>query len=156
MAARPRPIVIVDTSVFLADAMSTTGAAAASQALAILPAVAHVVLCDEIRQEPDEKLTGRLGWTGAQILARYGPVFDAAVWVTPVAEESWHLGVVQGDPGDTMLPRAAEAVFTERPDLIDADQGRFVVSQNTRDLVPGSSYASFLFVTARELLDRLR
>lgn len=48
MAARPRPIVFVDTGVFLADAMSTTGAAVASQALAILPAVAHVVLCDEI------------------------------------------------------------------------------------------------------------
>ena len=156
MAARPRPIVVVDTSVFLADAMSTTGTAAASQVLAILPAIAHVVLCDEIRQELNEKLTEYLGWTEGQVLARYGPVFDVAVWVTPVAEQAWHLKVVHEDPGDTMLPRAAEAVFTERPDLIDVDQGRFVVSQNTSDLVPGSSYASFMFVTARELLERIK
>lgn len=156
MAARPRPIVVIDTSVFMKDAMSKTGTAAASQVLAILPAIAHVVLCDEIRQEVIEKLTEYLGWTEKQVLARYGPVFDVAVWVTPVEEQAWHLKVVQEDPDDTMLPRAAEAVFTERPDLIDANQGRYVVSENTSDLVPGSNYASFLFVTAHGLLERIK
>lgn len=156
MAARPRPIVVVDTSVFMKDALSRTGTAAASQALAVLPAIAHVVLCDEIRREVVEKLAEHLGWTEKQVLARYGPVFDAAVWVTPVDEQAWHLKVVQEDPDDTMLPRAAEAVFTERPDLIDVNQGRYVVSENTSDLVPGSGYASFMFVTARGLLERIK
>jgi len=88
--AKPRPIVVLDTSVFLKDAMSPTHKGAASQILAILPAIATIVLCDEIRQEILEKFSEILGWTEKQVMATYSPVFEAAIWVTPVPE--------QGDP----------------------------------------------------------
>jgi len=78
MAARP--VVIVDTSIFLADALSPTRRGAASQVLAILPAVAHVVLCEEIRDELATKLEEHLGWSEADMLATYGPVLDSARW----------------------------------------------------------------------------
>lgn len=61
-----RPIVIIDTSVFLADAVSPGRAGAATQILRVLPAVAHIALCDDIRRELFEKLTGDLGWTNAE------------------------------------------------------------------------------------------
>lgn len=63
--------------------------------------------------------------------------------------------VVQGDPDDTMLPRTAEAIFTENPALTEVDQGRFIVSENRKHLVPGTSYASFLFVTSHGLLEKM-
>ena len=71
---RPRPIVVIDTSVFLKDAMSPTHTGAASQILAILPAIATIVMCDEIRQEILEKFSEILGWTEKQVLTTYGPV----------------------------------------------------------------------------------
>ena len=152
---KSRPIVVIDTSVFIQDAMSKTHKGAASQALALLPGVATVVLCDDIRGEIIDKCADHLGWTEKQVLARYGPLFDAAVWVTPVEEQPWHQKVVQNDPDDTMLPRTAEAVFTQRGDLVGADQDRFIVSENRKHLVPGSNYASFMFVTSHGLLERI-
>jgi hypothetical protein len=150
--AKPRPIVVIDTSVFLKDAMSPTRSGAASQILAILPAIATIVMCDEIRQEILEKSFELLGWTEKQVATTYGPVLEAAIWVTPVPEQSWHLEVVHHDPDDTMLMRTAEAVFTEASDRIEADQLRFVVSENRRHLKPGTSYASFRCVTSHGLL----
>jgi hypothetical protein len=67
----PRPIVVIDTSLFLADAMSPGRSGAATQALRILPAAAHIALSDDIRRELFEKLTGDLEWTNAEVLARY-------------------------------------------------------------------------------------
>jgi predicted nucleic acid-binding protein len=148
----PRPIVVIDTSVFLSDALSPTRNGAASQILAILPAITTIVMCDEIRQEILEKFSALLGWTETQVVATYGPVLEAAIWVTPVPEQPWHLKVVHDDQDDTMLVRTAEAVFTEAPDLIKADQLRFVVSENRRHLKPGTSYASFRCVTSHGLL----
>ena len=135
--------------------MSKTRAGAASQLLAILPAIAHVVMCDEIRDEIIEKFADLVGWTEPQVLATYGPVFDAAVWVSPVDEQVWHLAVVNDDTGDTMLVRTAEAVYLQAFDLLDKDQQRFVVSENTNHLRPGTNYAGFLFVTAHGLLTEL-
>lgn len=48
---KPRPIVVIDTSVFISDALSRTQAGAASQVLAILPAVATIIMCEAIREE---------------------------------------------------------------------------------------------------------
>lgn len=153
--ARPRPIVVIDTSVFLKDAMSPTRKGAASQILAVLPAISTIVLCEEIRQEILQKLSELLGWTEDQVMTTYGPVFDAAIWVTPVAEEPQHLKVVGDDPDDTMLVRAAEAVFIEAADRLDVDQSRFVVSENRKHLKPGTNYATFLCVTSHGLLKTL-
>ena len=149
---RPRPIVVIDTSVFLKDAMSPAHRGAASQILAILPAIATIVMCDEIREEILEKFSEILGWTEKQVLTTYGPVLEAAIWVTPVPEQAWHRKVVHGDEDDTMLVRTAEAMFTEAPDRIEADQLRLVVSENKKHLRPGTSYASFLCVTSHGLL----
>ena len=73
-----RPILVLDTSIFLQDAFSKKRKGAASQLLALAPAVAHIVMCDEIRDEILEKFDEYLGWSKAQVLARYGPVLDAA------------------------------------------------------------------------------
>jgi predicted nucleic acid-binding protein len=151
---KPRPIVVIDTSVFLKDALSPTHRGAASQILAILPAIATIVMCDEIRQEILEKFSEILGWTEKQVLTTYGPVLEAAIWVLPVPEQPWHRKVVHDDD-DTMLVRTAEAVFTEAPDRIEAAQLRFVVSENKKHLKPGTSYASFLCVTSHGLLEAI-
>lgn len=153
---KPRPLVVIDTSVFLKDAMSPTHRGAASQVLAILPAIATIVMSDEIRQEILEKFSEILGWTEKQVLTTYGPVLEAAVWVLPVPEQSWHRKVVHDDTDDTMLVRTAEAVFTEAPDRIEVGQLRFVVSENRRHLKPGTSYASFLYVTSHGLLEAIK
>ena len=150
--AKPRPIVVIDTSVFLKDAMSPTHKGAASQILGILPAIATIVMCDEIRREILEKLSEVLGWTEKQVLTTYGPVLEAAIWVIPVPEQPWHRRVVHDDVDDTMLVRTAEAVFTEASDRIEADQFRFIVSENRKHLKPGTNYASFLCVTSHGLL----
>lgn len=150
----PRPIVIIDTSVFLADAASPRRSGAATQILRILPAVAHIALCDDIRRELFEKLTGDLEWTHAEVLDRYGVVLDAATWVAPVEERGDHLAFVKDDPGDTMLVRVAEAIYSdpEGLSLIAPGQGRFIVSHNRRHVRPGSNYAGFLAVTPHQLL----
>jgi hypothetical protein len=150
MAARP--IVIVDTSIFVADALSPTRRGAASQVLAILPAVAHVVLCDEILDELGGKLEELVGWSAADMWAIYGPVLGAALWVAPVAEREDHRRAVSDDAGDTMLVRAAEAVYADLPDIVEADQLRFIASANTTDLRPGADYAGFRFGTAHDVL----
>lgn len=54
-----------------------------------------------------------------------------------------------------MLLRTAEAVFIEASDVIEADQLRFVVSENRRHLTPGTNYASFRCVTSHGLLKAL-
>ena len=84
---RPRPIVVIDTSVFISDALSTTQKGAASQVLAILPAVATIIMCEDIREELTEKLVERLGWTRRQVAETYGPIFDVALWLVPVEEQ---------------------------------------------------------------------
>jgi hypothetical protein len=150
MAARP--IVIVDTSIFIADALSPTRRGAASQVLAVLPAVAHVVLCDEIVTELGAKLEEHLGWSAADMWAVYGPVLEAALWVAPVPERTDHRRAVNDDAGDTMLVRAAEAVYADLPDIVEADQLRFIASANTTDLRPGADYAGFRFGTAHDVL----
>ena len=72
-----RPILVLDTSIFLQDAFSKKRKGAASQLLALAPAVAHIVMCDEIRDEILGKFDQYLAWSKAQVLARYGPVLDA-------------------------------------------------------------------------------
>ena len=111
----PRPIVVIDTSVFLRDALSTSRAGAATQLLAILPAIAHVVMCNEIRDEVLTKAEEILGWPRRLTLERYGPLLSTAVFVTPVAEREDHRRVVHGDLDDTMFVRVAEAIYLEHP-----------------------------------------
>ena len=152
---RPRPIVIIDTSVFIQDALSPTRKGAASQVLVNLPALATIVLCDEIRDELVEKLVERFHWTEEQVLDTYGPVLNAAAWVVPVEEQPWHRKVVNDDPDDTMLPRTAEAVYVELASLIAEGQERFIVSENTKHLIPGAAYSGFLFTNAHGLLLRM-
>ena len=41
-------------------------------------------------------------------------------------------------------------------DRIEAAQLRFVVSENKRHLKPGTSYASFLYVTSHGLLEAIK
>lgn len=152
----PRPIVVIDTSVFVRHALSRTHMGAASQLLAILPVVAHIVTCDEIRDEIVEKLEEHAGWPRATTMAVYGPVFDAALSVAPVPEREDHRRIVYNDEDDTMLVRVAEAIYVELPALIAAGQLRYVVSENTRHLRPGSAYAGFLFGTAHDVLAVLK
>jgi len=147
--------VIIDTSVFIQDALSRTRKGAASQVLIALPTLATIVLCKDIRDELVEKLVAKFHWTERNVVDTYGPVLDAAVWVTPVEEQPWHRKVVKDDPDDTMLPRTAEAVFVEKMSLISPDQDRYIVSENSKHLVPGAAYSGFLFVTAHDLLLRM-
>ncbi len=79
-----------------------------------------------------EKAEAYLGWTDADVRAAYGPVFRAARWLTPVPQEPHHLRIVV--------------------DLLAPDQGRFIVSENTRHLPAGTAYAGFLAVTAHGML----
>jgi hypothetical protein len=152
IAERPRPIAVIDTSVFLRDALSSTRRGAASRVLAILPVVAHVVLCEDIRMELVEKVKVYLGWTDADVRAAYGPVFRAARWLLPVPEGPHHLRIVHHDAADTMLVRVAEAVYSDAVDLLAPDQGRFIVTENTRHLPAGTAYAGFLAVTGHGML----
>ncbi len=147
-----RPIVVIDTSVFLQDAFSKTRRGAASQLLAIVPVVAHVVMCDDIRDEIFEKLEVHLGWSRAQVLSAYGPVLRAALWAEPVEEREDHRRIVNNDSDDTMFVRVAEAIYTDLPTIIEADQIRFIASENTNDFRPGSAYAGFIFGTAHDAL----
>jgi hypothetical protein len=66
-----RPIVILDTSVFIQDALSPQQNGSASQLLAIVPTVAHVVMCVQARAELIDKLTG-FDWSVEDVEARYG------------------------------------------------------------------------------------
>ena len=111
-----RPIVILDTSVFIQDALSPEQKGAASQLLAIIPVVAHVVMCMEARAELLEKLSG-FGWSVDDVEARYGPIFNAAIWVEPVEEGPHHLKAVANDRDDTKFVRAAEAVYVTAPEI---------------------------------------
>jgi hypothetical protein len=112
-------------------------------------------MCEEIRDEIFEKVDEYLHWSRVQILARYAPVLDAALWITPVAEGPHHLKVVQNDPGDTVLVRVAEAVYAEAISIVGADQVRYIASENTGDFPPGAAYAGFLFGTAHTVLKAL-
>lgn len=129
---RPRPIVVIDTSVFISDALSKTKRGTASQVLAILPAVATIIMCEDIREELTEKLVERFSWTKRQVTDTYGPIFDAALWLVPVEEQPIHRKVVHGDPDDTMLPRAAEAVFTQATTILELDRSRWFASMGGR------------------------
>jgi hypothetical protein len=148
-----RPIVILDTSVFIQDALSPERKGTASQLLAIVSTVAHVVMCMEARAELLEKLSG-FGWSAEDMEARYSPIFDAAIWVEPVEEGPHHLKSVSSDSDDTMFVRAAEAVYVAAPEIIE-EQERFVVSANTKHFRPGADYASFRFATPHAVLKAL-
>ena len=150
-----RPIVVIDTSVFLQDAFSKTRTGAASQVLTILPAVAHIVMCDEIRDEIIASFEEHLGWSKAQVLTRYGPVFSAALWARPVEEREDHRRFVNEDADDTVFVRVAEAIYTDLAAIIEAEQVRLIISENTNHLRPGSAYAGFLFGTAHDALAAL-
>ena len=128
---------------------------AASQLLAIAPAVSHIVMCEEILAEILEKFDQHLRWSRAQVLARYGPILDAARWITPVAEAPQHLKIVRYDTDDTVFVRVAEAIYSEVPEIIGPEQIRYIVSENTRDFPPGAAYAGFLFGTAHTALKAL-
>ncbi len=148
-----RPIVIIDTSVFIQDALSRDHKGAASQLLAILPAIAHIVMCNEMRDELFDKLD-TFGWTDTEIVEVYGPVLQAAIWVEPVEEGEHHRLIVNHDEGDTVFVRTAEAVFIDVPGII-GEQQRFIVSSNTRHFRPGTAYAGFLFGTPHDVLKAL-
>ena len=151
----PRPILIIDTSVFVKDALSRTRSGSATQLLAIAPAITHVVMCDELREEVLEQLERHLGWSTETARAVYGPIFDAARWVNAVPERVDHRLIVH-DIDDTILVRVAEAVFVDANDITGANQVRYIVSENTRHLRPGSAYAGFLIGTAHTVVTVLR
>lgn len=153
----PRPIVIVDTSVLIADGLSRTRGGAASKVVAIVPAVVHLVLCMQIREELVRKLVGRAGWPEAAIDERYGPLFEAALWVEPVQETEQHRRFVNGDENDTMIPRTAEAIYLDprTSGLVTADQLRAIVAFDRRHLRPGSDWAGFRIQTPDAFLRAL-
>ena len=153
--AGPRPILIIDTSVFLKDALSRTRSGSATQLLAIAPAVTQVVMCDELHEEVLEQLERHLGWSTGTARDIYGPIFDAARWVTAVAERVDHR-LIAHDIDDTILVRIAEAVFVDAMEITGADQVRYIVSENTRHLRPGSAYAGFLVGTAHTVIAVVR
>jgi predicted nucleic acid-binding protein len=147
------PIIVIDTSVFVADALSTRRSNAPTRLL-MLAATGHfnLVLCEEIRTELRAVLSRKAGWTEADVQARFGRIFDRASWLTPVPEEPHHRVAVQGDSADTVIVRVAEAIYvSNRPDLV-ALPAKFVVSVNTRHFPPGATYAGFVFVTPHDLL----
>ena len=112
-------------------------------------------MCDEIRDEVFGVLGRHLGWPPSIAQRTYGPIFDAARWITPAAERADHR-LVAHDVDDTMLVRVAEAIYIDAAELIGADQVRYIVSENTRHLRSGSAYAGFLFGTAHDVLGVLR
>jgi predicted nucleic acid-binding protein len=147
------PIIVIDTSVFVADALSRRRSNAPTRLL-VLAATGHfnLVLCEEIRTELIAVLPRKAGWTETDVQARFGPIFDRASWLTPVPEEPHHRVAVQGDSADTAIVRVAEAIYvSNRPDLV-ALPAKFVVSVNTRHFPPGATYAGFVFVTPHYLL----
>jgi hypothetical protein len=99
---------VIDTSVFVADAMSEARAASPSKVhRMVVVRELRLVLCQEIRAEIVSVLAKRAGWTAADVDTRFGPVFDRATWVTPVPEEPHHLAAVQGHSADTIVVRTA-------------------------------------------------
>lgn len=151
-SARVRVAVACDGAVLRSAASTSATRTASAQVLAIAPAVAHIVMCEEIRDEILEKFAEHLAWSRAQVLARYGPVLDAAHWIRPVAEAPHHLKMVSGDGDDTVFVRVAEAIYSEISEIIGPDQIRYIVTANTSDFPPGAAYAGFLFGTAHTAL----
>ncbi|MHB8400202.1 MAG: PIN domain-containing protein [Candidatus Limnocylindrales bacterium] len=152
-----RALVVLDTSVFVADAYSMIRRGAASTVLALAAAgVIDVVLCEEIRAELREVFEeDQLDMRSIDLIfGRYAELFSRARWLTPVPQEPHHLKVVANDEEDTMVVRVAEAIFTQATDLVAAPD-KFIVSANTKHFRPGTNYAGFQFVTARELVEKL-
>jgi predicted nucleic acid-binding protein len=121
-----RPLVVLDTSVFVADAYSKTRQGGASTVLALAAAgVIDVVLCEEIRAELREVFEedGLDPRSIDLVFGRYADLFARARWLTPVPQGPHHLKVV--------------------------------ASANTKHFRPGTNYAGFQFVTARELVEKL-
>ena len=101
-----RPILVLDTSIFLQDAFSRRRKGAATQLLTLAPAVAHIVMCDEIRDEILEKFDEYLGWSKAQVLARYGPVLDAHLAEFEVSPtDPLHLVLLMSEIERILIPR---------------------------------------------------
>ena len=107
-----RPILIIDTSVFLKDDLSRTRSGSATQLLAIAPAVTQVAMCEELQLELLEQLERHLGWSSEIAREVRGPIFEAARWITPAIERADHRLVVHGID-DTMLVQVTEAVYVQ-------------------------------------------
>jgi len=148
-------VAVIDTSVFVADAMSQFHGGASSRVLDLaLTERFQLVMCDQIRDELVAVLVRKLAWTVWEVQTRFGAVFDRATWVAPVPEAPHHLAAVQGHSADTVVVRTAEAIYvSQRPDLV-AIQAKYVVSMNTRHFPPGATYAGFVFTTPHDLLAR--
>jgi predicted nucleic acid-binding protein len=146
-------VVVIDTSVFVADGLSERRIGSSTGVLRhATSSDLRVVLCPEIKTEIVRVLTRRAGWTPADVHARFQDVFDRAIWLKPVPEEPHHLAAVQGHSADTIVVRTAEAIYvSNRPDLV-AIPAKYVVSMNTKHFPPGATYAGFMFVTPHDLL----
>lgn len=152
-----RPLVVLDTSVLVADAYSKTRRGGASTVLAL--AAAGVIDSRPMRADSSGTSRGlRGGWARPTVdrsdLGRHAELFARARWITPVPQGPHHLKVVANDEEDTIVVRVAEAIFTQATDLVTAPD-KFIVSANTKHFRPGTNYAGFQFVTARELVEKL-
>lgn len=150
-----RAVAVIDTSVFVADALSRRQMGAPSGVLELaLDDEFQVVLCEQIREELVRVLASRGGWTKSDIQSHFNHVFGRASWLTPVPEEPHHLAAVQGHSADTVVVRTAEAIYaSNRPDLV-AIPAKYVVSMNTKHFPPGATHAGFIFATPHDLLAR--
>lgn len=150
----PRPLVIIDTSVFVSDALGRERGSS-SQVLAVTAAgTCAAVMSDELWTETRDKLQDPGGIPAEAIDDRYIFVLDAALWVEPVEETPAHRSFVADDPDDTVLPRMAEAVYNEYPDQARTER-KFIASLNKRHLRSGSNWAGFLCLTPHQVMARL-
>lgn len=154
MSADLRPLVILDTGVFISDALGANRGAS-SQVLALAASGTCVpVLSADLWDEVQEKLVDKGEMSLAEIAERYGGIVVAAIWVEPVRETQEHLQFVGGDADDTVLPRMAEAVYGAAPEQ-SATEHKYIVSLNRKHVRPGSAWAGFLCVTPHGLITRL-
>ena len=147
-----RAVAVIDTSVYVADALSRHQTGSPSRVVDLaLNDEFHLVLSNEILAELMGALR-RHTWPEARVMDYFGPAFERAIWLTSVPEERHHLAAVQGHSADTIVVRTAEAIYvSNRPDLV-AIPTKYVVSMNTKHFPPGATYAGFKFVTPHQLL----
>lgn len=150
----PAAVCIIDTSVFVADALAVVDREPASVLALIVTDVLLSVSCDELRLETLEKLEEVAGLASDVIDARYGPVWTRTLFVPPVVETDQHRQFVAGDADDTVLPRTAEAIYEHAPDAVVVAR-KYIVSRNTKHLRPGSSWGGFLVSTPGAVVDDL-
>lgn len=154
MSTDPRPLVIIDTSVFVADALGHERGSS-SQVLAVTAAgTCLAVMSAELWDETRDKLHDPGGIPPDAIEDRYSSIMQAALWVEPVEETAAHRAFVAEDPDDTVLPRMAEAVYGQFGDQATTEH-KFIVSLNKRHVRPGSNWAGFLCITPHGLMAHL-